>query len=108
MPPTTYSLTLTRPRPRTHTHPRRVCIEGTYLLAGACVTACPAGMMSMGFDQVKPRCIAPLACQNGRIMGLDASQNGEYQACMREYQACMASGCFQNGRIMVLRRASYA
>ena len=55
VPPTTYSLTLTRPRPRTHTHPRRVCIEGTYLLAGACVTACPAGMMSMGFGQFKRR-----------------------------------------------------
>ena len=51
----------------------RVCRDGAYLLDGSCVASCPAGMASMGIGGFKRRCLAPFECQNGRIIGSDAS-----------------------------------
>ena len=51
----------------------RVCRDGSYLLDGACVAACPAGMASMGIGQFKRRCMAPFECNSGRIQGMEVN-----------------------------------
>merc|ERR1712232_283686 len=51
----------------------RVCRDGTYMLDGACVESCPAGLASLGIGQFKRRCLPPFECRNGRIVGQDVS-----------------------------------
>ena len=51
----------------------RVCRDGHYLLDTTCVEACPASSTSLGIGNFKRRCMSPFECQNGRIVGSDAS-----------------------------------